>query len=69
MHDDDSLMNLHPALLVRPGDLVRLKSGGPWMTVNSVCLEDQTVECYWFDPDEAFYAVIFAMAGLSQAPE
>jgi uncharacterized protein YodC (DUF2158 family) len=31
----------------KKGDVVRLKSGGPWMTIVSV--EGNTAECQWFD--------------------
>jgi uncharacterized protein YodC (DUF2158 family) len=37
----------------RPGDLVRLRSGGPSMTIESVGIssftEEPTVFCVWFD--------------------
>ncbi|TDB32569.1 DUF2158 domain-containing protein [Stenotrophomonas sp. TEPEL] len=43
------------------GDKVKLKSGGPVMTVSSV--SDKGVECQWFDPKgklhkESFAAVV-----------
>lgn len=33
----------------KTGDVVQLKSGGPWMTV--VGVEDGEVSCTWFDKD------------------
>ena len=39
------------AAQIRPGDLVRLKSGGPLMTVDSLFedWEAVTAECFWFE--------------------
>ena len=34
------------------GDIVVLKSGGPYMTVSAVDLTTQLLECIWFDEDE-----------------
>ena len=31
-----------------PGDVVRLKSGGPVMTVESLSGEGNSVHCFWF---------------------
>lgn len=42
-----------------PGELVRLRSGGPDMTVNYVRAGNQHVDCSWFDSTlspEPFYA-------------
>jgi uncharacterized protein YodC (DUF2158 family) len=38
---------------LKVGDLVKLKSGGPVMTVSAVSTVDSqtTVECIWFDDD------------------
>ncbi len=33
--------------MLKIGDTVRLKSGGPQMTVNSI--EDNVIKCQWFD--------------------
>lgn len=33
-----------------PGDVVRLKSGGPWMTVTKQLGASAHVECKWFSP-------------------
>lgn len=42
-----------------PGELVRLRSGGPDMTVNYVRADNEHVDCSWFDSTlgpEPFYA-------------
>ncbi len=33
----------------KAGDIVRLKSGGPVMTVTDTKLEEPYVQCVWFD--------------------
>jgi uncharacterized protein YodC (DUF2158 family) len=60
-----------PPLVVpfQPGELVRLKSGGPWMTVQAVHMQEGTADCAWFDPEEGFYSFPFVLAGLVQTPE
>ncbi len=37
----------------KPGDIVKLKSGGPKMTVSEI-IEDEEVICKWFVQDEFF---------------
>ncbi len=37
---------------LKVGDTVRLKSGGPIMTVEHVDIETQQVLCAWFDGQE-----------------
>lgn len=37
---------------VKPGDVVRLKSGGPKMTVSSLDTYNHIVYCKWFVHDE-----------------
>jgi uncharacterized protein YodC (DUF2158 family) len=32
----------------KPGDIVRLKSGGPTMTITKVASDKKLVECHWF---------------------
>jgi len=34
------------------GDVVRLKSGGPWMTITYISQRDRTATCTWFIKDE-----------------
>ncbi len=34
------------------GDIVRLKSGGPNMTIDSINRENQYVSCKWFEGSE-----------------
>lgn len=36
------------------GDVVKLKSGGPSMTVTQLGLTHSRVECAWFDPEGNF---------------
>ncbi len=35
--------------IIQPGDVVRLKSGGPDMTVKEIYAEDQEAVCIWFE--------------------
>lgn len=48
------------------GDVVRLKSGGPWMTVCDLhkTQEAETAQCLWFTPDGG--AVLNSWCGPSQ---
>jgi uncharacterized protein YodC (DUF2158 family) len=42
----------------RLGDVVKLRSGGPTMTVHQIDnLADGAVECVWMTPDGAFFRV------------
>ncbi|MBN4983893.1 DUF2158 domain-containing protein [Stenotrophomonas maltophilia] len=45
------------------GDKVKLKSGGPVMTVSSV--SDKDVECQWFDPKGKLHKENFAAVVLT----
>lgn len=38
---------------VEVGDVVRLKSGGPMMTVRGV--KDSVIDCVWFDTDNNYH--------------
>jgi uncharacterized protein YodC (DUF2158 family) len=49
---------------LKPGDIVRLKSGGPQMTVNFV--EGQNVDCVWFGPDGNVKLSSFPAAALAK---
>ena len=51
----------------RPGDVVRLKSGGPDMTVE-ICNDDQEACCSWFDAS-GFSQRFFPAACLTPAKE
>lgn len=48
---------------LRTGDVVKLKSGGPVMTMASVILLDW-VTCAWFDSEETMHTSRFPVAGL-----
>ena len=55
---EDGLMNV--------GDIVRLKSGGPVMTVNSVSVDRGMAHCVWMK-DETPMARTFSIAALEAA--
>lgn len=44
---------------IEPGDIVRLRSGGPWMTVSHIDWHDGTVLCNWFDNELHGYSEWF----------
>ena len=46
----------------KPGDIVRLKSGGPAMTVESFDKKDSGYLCLWFDEGQLEDSVISAVA-------
>jgi uncharacterized protein YodC (DUF2158 family) len=48
----------------RPGDQVRLKSGGPPMTVLGVNTKNTEVKCSWFDTAQAFHQEAFPPGAL-----
>ena len=48
----------------RPGDQVRLKSGGPPMTVVGVAAKGGDVKCGWFDASQAFHHESFPPGAL-----
>jgi uncharacterized protein YodC (DUF2158 family) len=47
------------------GDLVRLKSGGPTMTIRQI-LSD-AVGCAWFDANHKFHSEYFPLDALEKA--
>ncbi len=49
---------------LKPGDIVRLKSGGPQMTVSY--FEGHNVECVWFGADGDFKRASFPAAALEK---
>ena len=53
---------------VQPGDQVRLKSGGPALTVRQIIPNDQGtfVHCDWFDKGKAMHDV-FVLESLERA--
>ena len=46
----------------KPGDIVRLKSGGPQMTVESIDKKDGGLLCLWFDEGQLEDAVFESVA-------
>jgi uncharacterized protein YodC (DUF2158 family) len=48
----------------RPGDQVRLRSGGPPMTVLGVSAKGGEVKCSWFDAGGAFHQEPFPPGAL-----
>ena len=45
---------------IKPGDVVRLKSGSPHMTVQRICANEKcqlVAECIWFDPRATSFPV------------
>jgi uncharacterized protein YodC (DUF2158 family) len=48
----------------QPGDQVRLRSGGPPLTVVSVHAKSGEVKCGWFDADQAFHQEHFPPGAL-----
>lgn len=36
--------------MIKPGDVVRLRSGGPRMTVIARNEDDRSIDCKWFSP-------------------
>jgi uncharacterized protein YodC (DUF2158 family) len=57
---------------LKPGDQVRLKSGGPWMTLDSWSIQDSKWLCVWFKEDHecthesAQYSAKFSPATLKK---
>jgi len=52
----------------KPGDIVRLKSGGPPMTIESLDKKDGFL-CLWFDEGQLEDAVLAAVVLVPVAPE
>jgi uncharacterized protein YodC (DUF2158 family) len=54
---------------LKPGDIVKLASGGPVMTVGVVSSMSDPVECFWFADGELKQANIHARALLKAEVE
>jgi uncharacterized protein YodC (DUF2158 family) len=58
--------------MFKPGDIVRLKSGGPSMTVESIDKKENGLLCLWFDEgqleDAVFNDVVLVAAEEPVAP-
>lgn len=44
---------------LKPGDLVRLKSGGPCMTVKAPAEDPDHYHCCWFTPNGEAHSALF----------
>ena len=51
---------------MKPGDIVRLKSGGPRMTIQAI-LDDRVV-CKWFDKNDTEQSGGYNIESLELAP-
>ena len=51
---------------LKPGDTVKLKSGGPTMTIETIATYNgvQKAKCVWFDDKKARFSELFALAAL-----
>lgn len=55
---------------LKPGDTVRLKSGGPMMTVDHIITPARdSAYCIWFDNDGKRHREIFSLASLKRADD
>lgn len=54
--------------VLRPGDVVRLKSGGPNMTVNIAHAADDDIQCVWYNSDGTYHTHCFSEACLAPVP-
>ena len=50
------------------GDVVQLKSGGPWMTVRSVEDDEESCRTIWFSEHEHLHSDCFPIACLNVKP-
>lgn len=50
---------------IKLGDVVRLKSGGPLMTVITIPDHGRRVTCQWFSVENCAYEGQFPLAGLN----
>ena len=57
-----SIEKERPMSEFKPGDIVRLKSGGPQMTVESIDKKDGGLLCLWFDEGQLEDAVFESVA-------
>jgi uncharacterized protein YodC (DUF2158 family) len=51
---------------LQPGDVVRLRSGGPDMTIMSIGV-DHVARCLWFDDHDELRSAELAVEGLQLA--
>jgi uncharacterized protein YodC (DUF2158 family) len=61
----NTAMQNRPAAPFQRGDLVRLRSGGPMMTVDSV--RGDQVDCFWTDPNGQVNAESFPIGVLQKS--
>jgi uncharacterized protein YodC (DUF2158 family) len=55
--------NVESVEAIKPGDIVCLNSGGPWMTVGEP-VAPGLHRCYWFDDTEQSHSDIFPLVAL-----
>jgi uncharacterized protein YodC (DUF2158 family) len=53
---------------LKVGDVVKLKSGGPAMTVDDFAKDDKSAYCKWFSNDTKVESAFFAVEALVPVP-